>query len=357
MFDRIDYIDIIIMVVKIIVLMLLLVLAAAYMTFIERKVVAKVQIRVGPNRCGPFGLVQPIADAVKLMLKEDIIPRDADRLLFILAPFLLVATAMIALAVIPFGGTVMIGGRVIMLGISDVNVGVLVFLALSSLAVYGIVFAGWSSKSKYSLLGGMRSAAQMISYEISMSLAIAAIVIWAGSLSLTDIVKAQMNIRPAQILDWTLMPIPHLIALAIFTITILAETNRAPFDLPECENELVGGYHTEYSGLRWAMFFLGEYANMIVGSALLVTLFLGGWMFPFGLSNSGILASPIAGPIIGIIWFAFKVAVVLFIFIWFRATFPRLRYDQLMAFGWKFLLPVALGNLFLMAFVKMLVSS
>jgi len=357
MYERIDYIDILLVVVKIIVLMILLILAAAYMTFIERKVVARIQVRIGPNRCGPLGLIQPIADAVKLILKEDIIPRDADKLIFILAPALTVGIAMASLAVIPFGGTVMIGGRAVMLGISDVNVGVLVFLALSSLAVYGIVFAGWSSRSKYSLLGGMRSAAQMISYEISMSLAVATVVIWAGSLSLVDIVKAQMNIHPAQILNWTLMPIPHLIALAIFGTAILAETNRAPFDLPECENELVGGYHTEYSGLRWAMFFLGEYANMIVGSAILVTLFLGGWMFPFGLSNSGILAQPAIGAVIGIIWFIVKVAIVLFLFMWIRATFPRLRYDQLMGFGWKFLLPVALGNLFLMAFVKMLVSS
>ena len=356
MYQNFDYIDILITISKMIVLALGLILAAAYMTFFERKVVARIQVRIGPNRAGKGGWIQPIADAVKLMLKEDIIPRDVDRFVYILAPILTVGIAMTTVAIIPFGNTLIINGRRILFGVSDVNVGVLVFLALSSLAVYGIVLAGWSSRSKYSLLGAMRSAAQMISYEISMSIAVATIVIWAGSLNLSEIMKAQMNIRPAEFLHWSLMPIPHVIALAIFAVTIMAETNRAPFDLPECENELVGGYFTEYSGLRFAMFYLGEYINLILGSTFLVVLFLGGWMFPFGYSNTGILASPLWGTIIGLAWFALKVALILLVFMWVRATFPRLRYDQLMAFGWKFLLPIAIANMFLMAFVKILVS-
>jgi len=358
MYLPIDYIDIIIAIVKIIILMILLILAAAYMTYFERKVVASIQVRIGPNRAGPAGILQPFSDMFKLILKEDIIPRDADRLIYLLAPIITVGIAMASIALIPFGSTVSIGERKIFLGISDVNVGVLVFLAFSSLAVYGIVFAGWSSRSKYSLLGGMRSAAQMISYELSMSLAIATVAVWAGSLSIVDIMQAQMNIQPGAIISFLFMLIPHVIALLIFFITILAETNRAPFDLPECENELVAGYQTEYSGLRFAMFYLGEYVNMIIGSMIIVTLFLGGWMFPFGYSNiERSHLDPTWAPFIGLVWFLFKVALVLFMFMWIRATFPRFRYDQLMRFGWKFLFPIALANLFLMALIKLLFAS
>lgn len=355
MYSPIDYIDIIIIISKIIFLMIVLILAAAYMTFIERKVVARIQVRIGPNRAGPLGLVQPIADAVKLMLKEDIIPKDVDRLLYLLAPMITVGIAMASIALIPFGDNIFVYGRKIFLGIADVNVGALVLLAFSSMAIYGIVFAGWSSQNKYSLLGAMRAAAQLISYELSMSLAVATVAVWAGSLSLVDIMKAQMNIPMGALISFVLMLIPHVIALVIFFITVLAETNRAPFDMPECENELVAGYQTEYSGLRFAMFYLGEYVNMIIGSMIIVTLFLGGWMFPFGLSNveRGYF-NPLWTPIIGFIWFAFKVCIVLFLFIWIRATFPRFRYDQLMRFGWKFLFPVALANLFLMALIKLL---
>ncbi|MBU1023401.1 NADH-quinone oxidoreductase subunit NuoH [bacterium] len=356
MYYSIDYIDVLIILLKVAVAAVVLILAAAYMTYAERKVVARIQVRVGPNRCGPFGLVQPIADAVKLMFKEDIAPRNVDKFLWALAPILTVGIALTAFSIIPMGEWVTVGGREFFLGIADVNVGILIFLALSSIAVYGIVLGGWASGSNYSLLGSMRAGAQMISYELSMAISVVTICLWAGSLNLSDIVKAQMNMPVTELLNFILMLIPHVIALVIFIITILAETNRAPFDLPECESELVAGFHTEYSGLRFAMFFLGEYVNIIVGSAIMVTLFLGGWMLPFGLSNTIVQASPLAGHLIGIIWFLVKLAIVLFCFIWVRATFPRFRYDQLMAFGWKVLFPIALANLFLMAFIKLLIS-
>ena len=355
MLYSIDYIDVLIILAKVVVAAIALILAAAYMTLIERKVVASIQVRIGPNRCGWFGLAQPIADAVKLMFKEDIAPRNADKFLWALAPILTVGIALTTFAIIPMGEWVTLGGREFFLGIADVKVGVLVFLALSSVGVYGIVLGGWASGSNYSLLGSMRAGAQMISYELSMALSIVTICLWAGSLNLSDIVKAQMNMPATEPLSIIFMLIPHIIALVIFIIAILAETNRPPFDMPECESELVAGFHTEYSGLRFAMFYLGEYVNMIVGSAIMVTLFLGGWMLPFGLSNLLIQASP-WWHLFGIVWFLIKVGIVLFGFIWVRATFPRFRYDQLMVFGWKVLFPIALTNLFLMAFVKLLFS-
>lgn len=420
MYMSLDYIDIILIVAKIIIAAILLILAAAYMTFIERKVVAWIQVRVGPTRCGPAGILQPIADAVKLMLKEDIIPSNVDRFIWGIAPIITVVIAITAFSIIPLGDPFTVAGRSISLGLSNVNVGVLVFLALSSIGVYGVFLAGWGSNSRYSLFGGMRAGAQMISYELVMALSVVTVCLWADSMNLSDIVKSQMNTDPADPVKY-IMIIPHVIALGLFTIALFAETNRAPFDLPECENELVAGFHTEYSGLRFAMFYLGEYVNIIVGSALLVTLFLGGWMFPFGLSETlqsdtpawgsilsilwfilifGILflvvlwiraelpvpddtcKSPFACrfglpfalglvfmivlsftrnfpawiPLVGLLWFVFKLALVLFVFMWVRATLPRFRYDQLMSFGWKFLFPVALGNLVLMVIVKLLVN-
>jgi NADH-quinone oxidoreductase subunit H len=324
----------IIMVVKIGVVFGVLLLVAAYMTWIERKVIADIQVRWGPTRVGPFGLLQPIADGIKLFFKEDLIPGHVDRALFLLAPALSVVPAMIAFAVIPFGGTTTLFGllpRPVTLQITDIDVGVLYVFGITSLGVYGIVLAGWASNNKYSLLGGLRSSAQMISYELSMGLSVVGVLILAGSLRLSEIVHAQAGV------SWWLgiIPFPKWFVLAqpfgflIFFICALAETNRAPFDLPEAETELVAGFHSEYSSMKFAMFFMAEYANMATAAAMATTLFLGGPLGPFG-------PSPV--------WFVGKVFLLLFVFIWFRASLPRFRYDQLMTFGWKRLLPLALAN-------------
>jgi NADH-quinone oxidoreductase subunit H len=321
------------MVVKIGVVFATLLLVAAYMTWIERKVIADIQVRVGPSRVGPYGLLQPIADGIKLFFKEDLIPSHVDRALFLLAPALSVIPAMIAFAVIPFGGTTTLFGLLstpISLYLADIDVGVLYIFGVTSLGVYGIVLAGWASNNKYSLLGGLRSSAQMISYELSMSLSVVGVLIMAGSLRLTEIVKAQEGFAWLGVLPmpkWFLFSQP--LAFLIFFTCALAETNRAPFDLPEAETELVAGFHSEYSSMKFAMFFMAEYANMATASAVAVSLFLGGPLGPFG-------PSPV--------WFVGKVFALLFIFIWFRASLPRFRYDQLMTFGWKRLLPLALLN-------------
>jgi len=312
-----------------------LLLVAAYMTWIERKVIAHIQVRWGPTRVGPFGLLQPIADGIKLFFKEDLIPSQVDRVLFLLAPALSVIPAMIASAVIPFGGTTTLFGLLphpVSLQITDIDVGVLYVFGITSLGVYGIVLAGWASNNKYSLLGGLRSSAQMISYELSMSLSVVGVLILVGSLRLSEIVQAQTGFA------WWLgvVPVPNWFVFSqplgfiIFFTCALAETNRAPFDLPEAETELVAGFHSEYSSMKFAMFFMAEYANMATGSAVATTLFLGGPLGPFG-------PSPV--------WFIGKVFTLLFIFIWFRASLPRFRYDQLMTFGWKRLLPLSLVNL------------
>ena len=325
----------IIMVVKIGVVFSVLLLVAAYMTWIERKVIAHIQVRWGPTRVGPFGLLQPIADGIKLFFKEDLIPSQVDRVLFLLAPALSVIPAMIASAVIPFGGTTTLFGLLphpVSLQITDIDVGVLYVFGITSLGVYGIVLAGWASNNKYSLLGGLRSSAQMISYELSMSLSVVGVLILVGSLRLSEIVQAQTGFA------WWLgvVPVPNWFVFSqplgfiIFFTCALAETNRAPFDLPEAETELVAGFHSEYSSMKFAMFFMAEYANMATGSAVATTLFLGGPLGPFG-------PSPV--------WFIGKVFTLLFIFIWFRASLPRFRYDQLMTFGWKRLLPLSLVNL------------
>lgn len=353
MYHTIDYIDIIIITAKVIIAAILIVLAALLMIFAERRVVARIQVRIGPNRCGPFGIITPIADAIKLMFKEDIMPRNINKLAWTIAPIITVTVALTIVALIPLGDPLTIGGREIYPVIADVNIGVLVFLALSSIGVYGAFLAGWSSRCKYSLLGAMRTASQMISYKLPMVLAIVTVCLWAGSLNIIEIVQAQTDVM-SNILGFVFMLIPHTIALIIFLIALFAETNRLPFDLPECESELVAGYHTEYSGMRFAMFCFGEYINIIIGSALLVTLFLGGWIIPFGASEMLSAFNQYFGFFAGLLWFLIKLAIVLFIFIWVKATLPRFRYDQLMAFGWKFLLPIALGNLFLMAFIKLL---
>ena len=324
----------IIMLVKIGVVFGVLLLVAAYMTWIERKAIAAIQVRWGPTRVGPFGLLQPIADGIKLFFKEDLMPSQVDRVLFMLAPALSVVPAMIAFAVIPFGGTTTLFGllsRPVTLQITDIDVGVLYVFGITSLGVYGIVLAGWSSNNKYSLLGGLRASAQMISYELSMGLAVVGVLILSSSLRLSEIVHAQAGV------SWWLglVPLPKWfifgqpLGFVIFFTCALAETNRAPFDLPEAETELVAGFHSEYSSMKFAMFFMAEYANMATASAMAATLFLGGPLGPFG-------PSPV--------WFIGKVFVLLFVFIWFRASLPRFRYDQLMTFGWKRLLPLAFLN-------------
>jgi len=316
--------------VKIVVVFGCLLLTVAYMTWAERKVVGDLQVRLGPNRVGPFGLLQPIADGIKLLCKEEIVPSHADRAIYLLAPAISLAPAFIAFAVIPFGDTTTLFGLLrepVAMVITDINVGVLYIFGIASLGVYGIVLAGWSSNNKYALLGGLRASAQMISYELSMGLSIVGVVMLAGSLSLVDIVNAQAR--------WPFV-VPQILGFGIFFCCALAETNRAPFDLPEAETELVAGFHVEYSSMKFAMFFMAEYANMITAAALATTLFLGGWRGPF--------LPPLA-------WFLLKVFALLYVFIWIRATLPRFRYDQLMAFGWKRLLPLALANLVIAAAV------
>ena len=302
-----------------------LLIAVAYLTYAERKVLAAMQYRRGPNVVGPFGLLQPFADALKMMTKETIIPTGASRVLFIMAPMITFVLAMLAWAVIPVNDG---------WAIANINVGVLYLFAISSLGVYGIIIAGWASNSKYAFLGALRSAAQMVSYEVSMGLIIVTVLMCVGSLNLTDIVRAQEHV-------WFAIPLfPMFI---IFFISILAETNRAPFDLPEGESELVAGFFVEYSSMTFGLFFLGEYANMILMSALTTILFLGGWYPPMDVAPLNWVPGPL--------WFILKILICLFVFLWVRATFPRYRYDQLMRLGWKVFLPFTLGWLVLTAVV------
>lgn len=316
-------------VIKGLVMILVLLGAGAYMTLCERIVMARMQLRLGPNRVGFLGLLQPIADGIKLLTKERFQPANIDVLTYWLAPGISVFTALFAFVLIPIGGSVNIGGHEIALRIADVNAGFVLLLAMSSLAVYSLVLAGWSSNNRYSLLGGLRSTAQMISYEIPMGIALLSIALTAGTLSLPEIVSAQKE-------HWFIWTNP--IAFIIYVITAFAETNRAPFDLPEAEQELTGGYHTEYGGMKFAMFFLAEYINILAVSAIAITLFLGGWQGPGDFP---------------VIWFLLKLAVFVFFFIWVRATMPRLRYDQLMSFSWKVLIPLATLNLIATAYFIM----
>jgi len=297
--------------------------SVAYLTLAERKVMAAMQMRKGPNVVGPFGLLQPFADALKMLMKETIIPTGANRVLFIVAPLLTMTLAMIAWAVIPVNDG---------WAIADINVGILYLFAVSSLGVYGIVIAGWASNSKYAFLGALRSAAQMVSYEVSMGLVIVTVLLCAGSLNLTAIVHAQERI-------WFFIPLFPM--FVVFFISILAETNRAPFDLPEGESEIVGGFHVEYGAMTFGLFFLGEYAHMILMSAMTAILFLGGWLSPIPFAPFTWVPGPL--------WFILKICLVLFMFVWVRATFPRFRYDQLMRLGWKVFLPLSLGWLVLTA--------
>ena len=299
--------------------------AFAYVTLLERRLLARFQLRVGPNRVGPLGLLQPLADGIKLIFKESFIPAGADRVVYMVAPIISVVSALFVYAVIPIGPPIRLFGREVTLYVADVNVGILLVLAASSVGVYGIILGGWASDSKYSLLGGLRSSAQVVSYELTLGLAVLAVVMMANSLSLVDIVRAQTH-------RWFIVTQP--LAFLLFLIAGLAETNRAPFDLPEAEQELIAGYQTEYGGFAFAMFYLAEYVGVITMGALSATLFLGGWQGP--------LLPPV-------LWFLVKVFAVVCIFIWIRATLPRLRYDQLMGFGWKVLVPVGLANLALTA--------
>jgi NADH-quinone oxidoreductase subunit H len=298
----------------------------AYLTLFERRVLAKMQVRIGPNRTGPWGLLQPVADGLKLIFKEEVIPAGADRTLFILAPIITVIPALILFAVIPLGPDVELFGRRISLGLSDdINVGILYLSAITSIAVYGIVLAGWSSNNKYALLGGIRSSAQMVSYELALGLVFVGPILTAGSMSLREIVRDQQHL-------WYAVVQP--LGFLIFLIASLAEVNRAPFDMPEAEQELTAGYHVEYSGMKFALFFMAEYVKMIAVSTIGATLFLGGFWGP------GVQQIPWLGPL----YLLVKVVFLVFIQLWMRATLPRFRYDRLMAFGWKILLPLSLVN-------------
>jgi NADH-quinone oxidoreductase subunit H len=312
-------------VVKVLIVFTAMLLIVAYMTLMERKVLGHMQVRFGPNRAGPFGLLQPVADGIKLFFKEDIIVPFANRIIYILAPAVIVITALVSFAVIPFGDSIKIMGQSIDLVVADVNVGLLYLFAVSSLGVYGVVMGGWASNNKYSLLGSIRSSAQMISYELSLGLSIVGVLMIAGSLSLSQIVGAQSRV-------WFVLYQP--LGFIIFLISAVAECSRTPFDLTECENELVAGYQTEYSSMKFGLYYLGEYAHILVVSSLAVSLFFGGWQGPF---------------LPPILWFLIKVFGFIFFFIWIRATFPRFRYDQLMKFGWKVLFPLALANILLTA--------
>jgi NADH-quinone oxidoreductase subunit H len=313
-----------------------LMLAVAYTTYAERKVIGYIQVRIGPNRVGPRGWLQPIADAVKLLTKEVIVPTNANRFLFLSAPVLAIAPALAAWAVIPFDDG---------MALADINAGLLYLLALTSLGVYGVIIAGWASNSKYALLGAMRSAAQIVAYEIAMGFALVGVIMAAGSLNMGEIVRAQEG----SVYHWFLLPLLPL--FFVYFISGIAETNRAPFDVAEGESEIVAGFHVEYSGMAFAVFFLAEYANMILISALTALLFFGGWLSPFqGILPQSVFAWPVIGWFLdsGIHWFLLKTAFFLFLFLWFRATFPRYRYDQIMRLGWKVLIPVTIVWLFVL---------
>jgi NADH-quinone oxidoreductase subunit H len=387
--------------IKLAVIAFILLTALAYIQWVERKVIAHVQVRMGPSRVGPHGLLQPLADVIKLITKEGVLPPHVNKVFYLAAPVLAVFMALISISVIPFGTSITVMGHKTMMELADINVGILVILAISSMGVYGIALAGWSSNNKYALMGGLRSSAQMISYELPMSLAIAAPLLSAGSLSLRQIVNSQYGSWHL-IPHWAIFafPAPQIFSFIIFMIAAFAETNRIPFDLPEAENELVAGFHVEYSSMKFAAFFMAEYANMVTVCCVATLLFLGGWhplwpadrgsnffapaLFAFAgaiciyhginyvrpfdritlpvfgvifFGCAGIFLFPPLVPILTpIFWFLAKVSFLLFVFIWIRATLPRFRYDQLMSFAWKFLFPVALVNLLVTGFLVALVS-
>ena len=339
---------ILVSIVKIVIVLFVLLTAVAYTVWLERKVVGHIQNRWGPTRVGPFGLLQPLADGVKFIFKEDLTPPHVYKPLYIAAPMIALICALTSIAVIPFGNTITLGKIQTPLQITDLNVGLLVILGITSLGVYGVALAGWASNNKYSLLGGLRASAQMVSYEISLGLSLVGVLIMAGSFGLRDIVNAQAGHFWGFIPRWNIFQ-GQIVAFFIYLIAAYAETNRVPFDLPEAETELVAGYHTEYSAMKFAMFFMAEYANMITVACVASLLFLGGWHGP-------LFGPAILQAILPLLWFVLRVFVFLFIYIWVRGTLPRFRYDQLMAFGWKFLLPLALANVVVTALVVALKS-
>jgi NADH-quinone oxidoreductase subunit H len=392
----------IITVIKLAVIAFVLLTTLAYLQWVERKVIAHVQVRMGPSRVGPHGLLQPLADVIKLITKEGVIPPHVNKFFYLGAPFLAVFMALISISVIPFGTEITLFGYTTQMQLTDLNVGLLVILAISSMGVYGIALGGWASNNKYSLLGGLRSSAQMISYELPLSLALAAPLLMMSTLSLREIVDAQSGFQLGIIPRWAVfsMPFPQIISFLIFMISAFAETNRIPFDLPEAENELVAGFHVEYSSMKFAAFFMAEYANMVTVCSVATLLFLGGWqpLWPaeygsnfvapiilfiagaiciyhginwarpldkytlpaFGIIFfllAGLMAFPPVLPVLmPLFWFLAKVGFLLFVFIWIRATLPRFRYDQLMGFAWKFLFPVALLNLLVTGLLVALAS-
>ena len=321
---------------KIVAIAVPLIISVAYLTLAERKVIGWIQVRIGPNRVGPLGLLQPFADVFKLIFKEIIVPTGASRYLFFIAPILSIGPALAAWAVIPFADGLVL---------SDINAGLLYVLALSSMGVYGVILAGWASNSKYAFLGALRSAAQMVSYEVALGFSIIGVLMLSGSLSLVKIVEAQKNAG-----FWYVFLQP--VGFILFFVCGVAETNRAPFDLPEAESELVAGFHTEYSGFRFSLFFLAEYANMLTVAMMAVTLFWGGWMRPF----PNVAALGFLDVIPGVLWFIAKVIVFLYFYLWFRASWPRYRYDQLMKIGWQYLLPISMANVIVTAVLVLLLQ-
>ena len=328
-------INVLIIIIKIAVVLAVGLLHVAYATYFERKVIGHMQVRMGPMRVGPHGLLQPFADGLKLFFKEDIIPAQADKVLFYLAPVIFMASAMVNLSVIPFAENFVI---------ADLNIGLLFLFAIAGMGVYGVFIAGWASNSKYAFLGGLRSSAQVISYEIAMGLSLVGVMIMAGSLNLGEIVRAQEQSV------YGMFAIPQFVAFVVFTISAVAETNRTPFDMPEAESELVAGYFTEYSGFRFALFFLGEYIAMFIIASLSAVCFLGGWTLPWYVFK----VLPFLSHVPGIVWFLLKVYAFIFFYYWIRATLPRYRYDQVMAIGWKILIPVALANILVTGLVKII---
>jgi NADH-quinone oxidoreductase subunit H len=334
-------------VLKVVVVLVITLTAVAYTVLLERKLIGRMQNRWGPTRTGPFGLLQPLADGIKLFLKEDMIPLAVEKPLYIVAPMIALSCALISIALVPFGAVTKVDG-VDLFQIADINIGLLVILGVTSIGVYGIALSGWSSNNKYSLLGSLRATAQVISYELALGLSLVGVVLRAQSLSLRDIVNSQ---TAHGALSWNIFGGFQIIAFFIYLMAAYAETNRSPFDLPEAESELTAGYHTEYSSMKFAMFFMAEYANMITVSCVATLLFFGGASSPFGHLFDGFLNTVALHAIFSIFWFVVKIFAFLFLYIWVRSTLPRFRYDQLMSFGWKFLLPVAMANILVTSLV------
>jgi NADH-quinone oxidoreductase subunit H len=343
-------------ILKVLVVIVITLSAVAYTVLLERKVLGRIQNRWGPSRVGPFGLLQPLADGIKLFLKEDLMPIASERPLFILAPIIALTCALISIAVVPFGGMQRVtvnGVSVEMFNVADLNIGLLVILGITSIGVYGIALSGWSSNNKFALLGSLRATSQMISYELALGLSLVGVVLRAQSLSLRDIVNSQ---SAHGMLSWNIFGGLQFVAFFIYLMAAYAETNRAPFDLPEAESELVAGYHTEYSSMKFAMFFMAEYANMITVSCVATLLFLGGASSPLGHLLPDDFGGPVLAAIFPILWFVVKVLFFLLLYIWVRGTLPRFRYDQLMSFGWKFLLPLAMANIIVTSLILALRS-